>query len=144
MTNYHDTLIGSLIGLARSIIGNEDLVTSSTKDLLFTGIFTLSNNNEIINLLTSIENEKKRLTPNCYNCLASCGKTNNFDLQELNLLPKDIKELKLKILEKLESLSPNIYKNNNIDFNILTETLFIIGLDNADVNLLNQTLNKLI
>lgn len=63
-----DRLTGSLIGLARALGGNEDLITPETDKLFVEGLFTavtnVNFNNETINaLIERIEAEKRRIVP---------------------------------------------------------------------------------
>ena len=84
MLTLNTKLLSSLIGLARSIIGNEDLVTNHTNTLIYESLYNLSiNNNDTSNLIERIEQEKQRLVPNCNHCVAKCGKTDNYDINNL-------------------------------------------------------------
>ncbi|MBQ8293624.1 MAG: hypothetical protein IJX78_07495 [Bacilli bacterium] len=134
----NEIIISKLIGLSRCIVGNEDLITSSTIDLIIKGL-TIENSKEdkiIQSYIKELEKEKMRLVPNCYNCMSSCGKTNDFDFLELELLPSEIKELKIEILN-------NLYKFNNHSFKFIYESLFIIGLSSTDKDTLQNILNKI-
>lgn len=140
-------LIGTLIGLVRSTIGNEDLITSSTNDLIITSLYLGKNMDEynITELIDRIENEKRRLVPNCYNCLSSCGRNDNFNFEELDLLPAPLKNLKLDLLSHLETLASKLYQTKIISqdtLNFLYEGLFSIGLNSIDINNLQNLINK--
>lgn len=110
-------LIGTLIGLVRSTIGNEDLITSSTNNLIITTLYAGKNMEEfdINELIDKIESEKRRLVPNCYNCLSSCGRNDNFNFEELNLLSAPLKDLKLELLNQLETLASKLYQTKKND-----------------------------
>lgn len=144
---YKYELIGTLIGLVRSTIGNEDLITSSTNDLIVTTLYAGKNTDkfDINELINKIENEKRRIIPNCYNCLSSCGRNDNFNFEELNLLPAPLKDLKLNLLSQLETLASKLYQTKKTDqcaLNFLYEGLFNIGLDSIDINNLQNLINK--
>ena len=91
-----DRLTGALIGLARAVSGNDDLVTEETHRLVLEGLFTtvtnVNFNNETITALTEcIHAEKQRMVPACACCAASCGRTDDYDMQNLWGAQEDIR-----------------------------------------------------
>lgn len=94
-----DKLTGALIGLARSTEGNEGLVSTSTDKVVLEGLFTTItnvnfNNETILKLIDRIDEEKKKLVPNCFSCASSCGRTNDYDMKNLWNDNEDIRSLK--------------------------------------------------
>lgn len=109
-----DKLTGALIGLARAVCGNEDIVTEKTYKLIIKGLFTavtnVNFNNETINALTEeIRHEKKRLIPRCGGCGAPCGRNDDYDMTRLWNADEDIRSLKSLILFGIRGMAAYAY-----------------------------------
>ena len=109
-----DKLTGALIGLARSAEGNERLITEETDKIVIEGLFsTITNvnfNNETIDkLIQRVEGEKRRIVPDCFSCASVCGRTNNYDLDELWNADEDIRSLKSLILFGIRGMAAYAY-----------------------------------
>ncbi len=97
--DLQDRLTGSLIGLARATEGNAHLLTDSTAAVIVEGLFaTLTNVNfdddALLSILDRVESEKKKLVPDCFSCASSCGKNNNYNMENLWNANEDIRSLK--------------------------------------------------
>jgi len=135
-----DELTGALIGLARAIEGNEDLVNERTYRLIIEGLFTtITNvnfdNNAIKKFIEHIELEKVRFTPQCIHCASPCGKNNNYDMQKLWNVDEDIRSLKSLILFGIRGMAAYAYhawvlgyKEEEVN-SFLIKALFTIGMD---------------
>lgn len=135
-----DELTGALIGLARAVNGNEDLITDSTNQvvreaLAATHDVATSNNNVLSDLLHRVADEKKRIVPDCAVCLNPCGRTENYDMKNLWNAPEDIRALKLQILSDLCSIAQRTChleeaheERQNVS-SFLYQVLFRLGLD---------------
>ena len=135
-----DELTGALIGLARAIEGNEDLVNEGTYRLIIEGLFTtITNvnfdNNAIKKFIEHIELEKVRFTPQCIHCASPCGKNNNYDMQKLWNADEDIRSLKSLILFGIRGMAAYAYhawvlgyKDEEVN-SFLIKALFTIGMD---------------
>ena len=79
--------------------------------------------------------ERQRLVPNCYHCVAKCGKTDNYNTDNLKKIDSKIYEIKSLYLKKILSYSTNIYNAilngyENIELNnFIYKFLFYIGND---------------
>ena len=109
-----DDLTGALIGLARAVSGNEDLITNSTNQIVLEALFaTLTNvnfdNAALSDLLHRVAEEKKKIVPDCAVCCNPCGNTEDYDLQNLWNAPEDIRSLKSLILFGLRGLAAYAY-----------------------------------
>lgn len=135
-----DLLTGALIGLARSIPGNEDLLTAETDNLILEGLFTtLTNvsfdNDAITALLNRVHAEKSRLVPDCASCTASCGKSDDYDMQSLWDADEDIRSLKSLILFGIRGMAAYAYHAAVLGYRDETvnrffhKALFAIGMD---------------
>lgn len=103
-------LIGTLIGIARAIDGNEHLISDSTDKIVREGLAaTLPDTNlgtaSLSALIQRAEDEKRKLIPHCYECAAPCGKNSNYDMRRLCTTDEDIRSLKLLILCGIRSMA---------------------------------------
>ena len=109
-----DKLTGALIGLARATKGNEELVSASTDKVVLEGLFTTITNanfdNETIAaLIARVNEEKEKLVPNCFSCVSSCGRNDDYDMQELWTADEDIRSLKSLILFGIRGVAAYAY-----------------------------------
>ncbi|MDO4330222.1 MAG: hydroxylamine reductase [Lachnospiraceae bacterium] len=131
-----DQLTGALIGLARSVAGNEDLPTEQTDRLILDGLFTtLTNvsfdNRTITGLIHQVQEEKARLIPDC----SSCGKNEDYDMQELWNADQDIRSLKSLILFGIRGMAAYAYHAAVLGYQdeevsrFFYKALFVLGMD---------------
>ena len=109
-----DRLTGALIGLAHTVVGNEDLVNSQTHQLvreaLFTTITNVNFNNETIEtLIGRVTEEKLRLVPRCSSCDHPCGRNDDYDMSQLWNDNEDIRSLKSLILFGIRGMAAYAY-----------------------------------
>ena len=135
-----DKLTGALIGLARAIEGNEELINNDTYKLIIEGLFTTVtnvnfNNQRISEYIQNIENEKQRFVPNCACCQSSCGRNNNYDMSNLWNADEDIRSLKSLILFGIKGMAAYAYHAVVLGYTdeevnrFFYEALFSIGMD---------------
>ena len=109
-----DKLTGALIGLARTTDGNEHLIRPSSTAVVVEGLFaTLTNvnfdNDALRQLLDRVEEEKRKLVPDCFTCAAPCGKNNDYDMKQLWEADEDIRSLKSLILFGIRGVAAYAY-----------------------------------
>ena len=135
-----DKLTGALIGLARATEGNEALVTDTTDKVVLEGLFTTVtnvnfNNDTILELLHRVEEEKKKLVPNCYACTSSCGRNNNYDMKNLWTADEDTRSLRSLILFGIRGMAAYAYHASVLGFtdsdvnHFFYKALFAVGRD---------------
>ncbi|MBO5197723.1 MAG: hydroxylamine reductase [Lachnospiraceae bacterium] len=135
-----DKLTGALIGLARATEGNEDVIAESTDRIVLEGLFTtvtnVNFNNETIQaLIERVGEEKRRLIPSCYECAASCGKNNDYDMNHLWQADEDIRSLKSLILFGIRGMAAYAYHAQVLGYRdeavqkFFYKALFAIGMD---------------
>lgn len=139
-----DKLTGALIGLARSIEGNEDLVIPETNKLIIESLFTtITNvnfdNNKISYLIEKIKLEKERLVPRCFCCSSACGRNDDYDMNNLWIADEDIRSLKSLILFGIRGVAAYAYhalilgyEDNQIN-TFLHKALFTIGMESLTI-----------
>lgn len=134
-----DKLTGALIGLARASEGNEELITPNTDQLIMEGLFTCVtnvnfNNESITALLKKVEAEKQRLAPQCAYCGASCGRNDNYDMNDLWNADEDIRSLKSLILFGIRGVAAYAYHASRLGYTdigvnkFFYKALFAIGM----------------
>lgn len=110
-------LIGKLIGLARATEGNEHLIRES----LFTLIrASLSQDIDDKKLIELCNEEKKYLVPDCFSCMCPCGRTSDYDIEELEEESGVGRDLRAIILNEL-------FYQKGIDNNLLLRALYAVG-----------------
>lgn len=148
-------LFGTLIGLARTMVSNEDLVTESTTLTLLEGLdfckrnlvwidvknavlnYDVLNSDTVSVMLERVTEEKKKLAPNCFYCMASCGKNDDYPLENLKNLNDSLRTIKLEMISRSFELAS--YSLNHRDAMVdkfIIKLLFAIGMDDWDEELL--------
>ena len=139
MSKLHDTLTGTLVGLARATFGNEDLVNETTKKLVVQGLVATDDESfdekAIQTIIDGLEGERARLVPECYSCTASCGRNDNYDMKNMWTAHESIRSSKSRILSGIRelakkiSLADPIDTSNNAIYDLFFRALFTIGMD---------------
>ena len=94
-----DELTGALIGLAKAV-NDAATISKRTMQIIIEGLFTTVtnvsfDNTAIEKMIRKVRAEKERLVPNCQ---MPCGKTDEYDMQQLWKADEDILSLKSLIL----------------------------------------------
>ena len=102
VAKLQDELTGALVGLARAASNAPD-VNEGTWRLMIVGLFTTVTNvnfNEktIRERIDRVHEEKYRLVPDCACCTSACGRTDDYDMEQLWNAQEDIRSLKSLIL----------------------------------------------
>ena len=128
-------LFGKLIGLVRCTEGNEHLITPHTHALIKAGLQCAVNGGDHADLLQQIEDEKRRLAPDCFCCATPCGKRDDMDFSLLVLDDENVQMLKKRLLHAIENA---ITANKDADY---ATALFLYGLigtgEDPIINILN-------
>lgn len=110
-------LIGKLIGLARATEGNEHLIRESLFTLIRASLSQEIDEKKLIKLCNE---EKKYLVPDCFSCMCPCGRTSDYDIEELEEESGVGRDLRVIILNEL-------FYQKGIDNNLLLRALYAIG-----------------
>lgn len=139
VANLQDQLTGALIGLARTISGNE-VSDPSTWDLIIEGLFTTITNvnfhgETVQKLIDRVHQEKLAYTPMCSSCVSSCGKNDDYDLSLIWSAQEDIRSLKSLILFGIRGIAAYAYhalmlgcRKEELN-RFLARALFVLGED---------------
>lgn len=147
IARLQDRLTGALIGLARAADGNEDMVTPAFNRLLLEGLFaTLTNVSfdaqHLRQLLARADVEKHRLVGNCFTCANPCGRTEDYDMQNLWSAEEDSRSLRSLILFGIRGVAAYGYHAWVLGYqdahicNFLRKALFAVGRDDWGMDLL--------
>lgn len=156
-TALNERLLSALIGLARATEGNEELITEETTRVLMKGLsmIVLEQNStgteseeahQLTELLAGIREEKKRLVPNCFDCVSPCGRTADYEMQEFWNAEEEQVTLKLDIVKLLQDISREVLKNGLLKMtekiDACYEALIVLGWNGSRESLL-RVWNKL-
>lgn len=134
-----DELTGALIGLARATTGGT-VYTEHTWDLMVEGLFATVTNVDfcdetIRDLVERIRHDKDNLSPMCAGCGAPCGKTSDYDMDELWNSQEDIRSLKSLILFGIRGMAAYAYHAMALGYrdeevlHFICKALFAVGED---------------
>ena len=94
-----DALTCALIGLARASRENEERLTTDSLRLICTGLTASTEDAEW--LTQEIHREKARLSPDCSSCMHPCGRTADYDMDDMLLDSEAVRKLRGEILAAL-------------------------------------------
>lgn len=134
--NEHDKLIGALIGLARALEMNEDLITGETNSIFVEGMRDDAGES----IIDRIEAERRRIIPNCYECTSPCGHNEPFDMAELRLLSEEERSAKLDILAAAGDYAA---RNDSPNVILLRRALLYVGMEGLSVTALQSLAEEL-
>ena len=145
-----DELTGALIGLARAVDGAAT-ISKSTSQVIIEGLFTTVTNVSfddaaIENMIQKVRAEKERLVPDCSKCQSPCGKSDEYDMQQLWNADEDIRSLKSLILFGIRGMAAYAYHANVLNYEdaevnrFFCEALFKIGYEESMDTLLPTVL----
>ena len=135
-----DRLTGALIGIARAANGSEHLLTGEIHSLIMESLFaTLTNvnfdNDSLHGLLDRARAAKQSMVPDCMGCASPCGRTDDYDMNELWHADEDIRSLKSLILFGIRGMAAYAWHAAVLGFHdstveaFLCKALFVIGED---------------
>lgn len=154
MAELRDRLTGALIGLARATEGNDYLLGDATAAVTVEGLYATQDNvhldnDALLSLLDRVDQEKRKLVPACYVCAASCGRTNNYDMDRLRNANVEIRSLKYRILSGSRGiaacayhLAARGYKDESIH-KFLYKGLFAVGMEDWGMEELRPILGEM-
>lgn len=144
-----DKLLGAVIGLARATENNEELITEVTDSVLAEGLVaTLSestcSDSELEEIYNRVMSEKQRIIPSCFTCAFPCGRTDNYNMQELYAMDTELRSLKTQLLTGIQTLAnkPNRDSETNV---YLYKALILFGIywDEDGMIPILENLNKM-
>lgn len=156
MTKIQEELLGALIGLARSVDGRGEAAEgesqefssgdsnghrpdSATHQILLAGLIAADPEKELTEengkeWIARVEAEKNRLNPDCAVCKGKCGRTDNYDLEELETDDPADRALKEELLAGLFPMAEKLWKNreeqkpkDRAAVNFIYKALFAVG-----------------
>lgn len=118
-TTEQNRLIGALIGLCRTCDSTGLEIKDTTYEILIRGMYSLSDkaksdNIEYSDIANKAAGEKFRLSPGCASCASPCGRTLDYNMDNINADTGEIRAAKLEILSLLTEMSEHIYLDMKI------------------------------
>ena len=120
-----DKLTGMLIGLARATYGNDDIITPDTYPVMIKALAV--DDSQADEMMKAVEEEKYRIVPDCAVCPVKCGRNEDYDLEQLDSLPLEEKEIKLTLLETVRRLAKCVKTTDSETNSYLTKALMMAG-----------------
>lgn len=119
MNEKENILIGKIVGLFRAIdADNSAVLTIDDYELIKQSLLAIKAGKQLDSFIDKITNLKKRLLPDCASCLFPCGRSEDFNINEIrNDKLKAYKTKKVEILLNDPLLSK--MDNNTLFFRIL-------------------------
>lgn len=133
-------LIGELIGLARATDGNEHLITPASTSVIVACLSVNEDMSEemLHEFLNRVEDQKRKMIPDCYLCAAPCGKNNAFDMDRLQNENPEIRTMKLAILNGICKLVRSERLMNREEELLLYQALILIGIEDPSETILHK------
>lgn len=119
MNEKENILIGKIVGLFRAIDADNSVVlTIDDYELIKQSLLAVKTAKQLDSFIDKITNLKNRLLPDCASCLFPCGRSEDFNINEIrNDKLKAYKTKKVEILLNDPLLSK--MDNNTLFFRIL-------------------------
>lgn len=127
-----ETLLGAVIGLARATENNEDLITEKTDQILTDGLIASLPDSDysdsfLEDLYNKVMTEKWRIIPSCFTCASPCGRTDNYNMQDLSFMDPSLRDMKLKLLSGIQQLAANTNRSKEATA-YLYKALILFGI----------------
>ena len=132
MENLQKKLLGALIGLARATDGNEHLISLSATAVV-TAALTATEPDHMLQLLERVEEEKRKMVPDCFHCANPCGRTDAYDLSRLEQLEPEIRSLKERILSGIRSVAASDPEQRKASEQLMYMGLVVLGMEDYTV-----------
>lgn len=138
-----EKLTGRLMGLARATDGNDHLRNPGATAVILEGLRILANGEAVTeDLLQRIEDEKRKMIPDCFLCASPCGKNRDYDMENLAQAPEAVRQLKIKLLHTAGELAARgIMPERNGE--LYYQVLIAMGLEDYGVEDLDPILRAL-
>lgn len=139
-----DKLLGALVGLARASEGKELL--PEARDALILGLaFSRTGRTPgkscpaeeqeyCADLILRLNRAKLLMSPDCASCQCPCGRTDDYDLEEVYHSSENLKNAKLKLFDLLGTIAERLAEQKTAPetcdpelLSFLSESLFLIG-----------------
>ena len=135
-----DDLTGALIGLVRTINGDTSLMTQEIHEMIMKGLFiTITNvnfdNDDIQKFIDQIHDKQNALSEGCATCTCRCGRTDDYDMNQLWNADEDIRSLKSLILFGIRGMAAYAYHaallgyHDDDVYRFFYKALFAISMD---------------
>ncbi len=129
-TADRDRLWGALVGLARATDSHEGELTDNTFPLFLEAIRLLDSpvsECSIDEMTFTIHQEKAAVTPGCAACKYPCGRTDDFDMEELYSASVPVRESKIRLMEGILSFSRSVSNPDDREYKLLAKAVFYLG-----------------
>ena len=117
-----DKLLGALVGLARAM--DESNMGAAPLAAMVQGFTALDSGTGLEEALDALRRAKHAAVPDCAVCQNPCGRTADFDVQELESLPPELRDAKQALLSAAIRYARQC---EHPSLSLLTQALFAVG-----------------
>ncbi len=145
LTDKKSELLGALIGLARAS-GENGMPDAG---LVINALCSLSDEDDtaVCEAKHIVSEEKRRLSPDCFSCASPCGRTTDYNPDDIKKEAEKTASLKYSLIEILVDFARGLKSKDPSEYrlSLILEALFTIGYDADEVQLekLRQGICKL-
>lgn len=132
MKSLKDELLGALVGLSRASENKE--LSESAGDAIVQGLAMAFSDcgpleaASVKAMILRLHEEKKLMAPDCAACEYPCGRTNDFDMEEVYGASASLRDAKLDLLSQLGTIALRSGGHASPDTcQFLSEALFLIS-----------------
>ena len=137
-------LTGALIGLARATDGNEHLITERATAAVVEGLAAPKDagTQTLEALLERVQEEKRKMVPNCFTCASPCGRTSDYDLRRLDLAEEEVTSLKRELLRGVGEIARLEQRPEGAD-HFLYKALIVVGMEDWSADMLRPVAEEM-
>lgn len=135
-------LIGALIGMARATDGNEHLISLSSTAVAVAAL-TATSPEHMQQLLGRVEDEKRKMVPDCFKCANPCGRTAAYNLDRLEQVDSEVRELKLRLLSGVRRIAASAPEVRKQAESLIYMGLVVIGMEDYTAEDLKTVLTQI-
>lgn len=136
-------IIGELIGLACTTDGNEHLINEAATTVILECLRDDGPTDDNP-LLCKIENIKRNMVPDCYQCAAPCGKNGAYDVDEMQKEIPVVRDLKHSILDALIRFAKTRQTLSREEESLLYRSLILLGINQMSEDILHSYQTQLL
>lgn len=133
MNELQNKLLGELIGLVRVTDGNAHLVSPEATQILVDGLHTIAKAPEQIGqMLSAVDAQKRLMVPDCYLCANPCGKNAAYNMHLLDQEEPKLRKIKTAMLSAAADIAVALHSGISSDKaaqEYLYKALILIGMD---------------
>ena len=130
-------LLGALIGFARASENNEDLLTGAMLDCVWDSMAALRGERPAEPCIESLAEAKQVLVPDCMQCSAPCGRTDDYAVDRMEQLEEKERAAKYNLLQRLTHCPQGA-----LETGLLLRALYALGMEDIGETYVQRLQNE--